>query len=300
MRNKIISIKALCVSALIGLCVTTANAEKLRIMTFNVPKGNIPAVGLNTWENRAKAIGEFLRKTKPDILGMQEPVASELSDLLALIPGYSMIGVARDDGNARGEFTPIIYRNDRFAVEHSGTYWLSTTPNRVSKSWNSTCFRIATWAVMRDRKNDKRFLYTNTHLEYLNTKPLDRQIRVVKEQMQKQLAAYGDMPAFLTGDFNNIGTEDTSPVIAARDYLVPMREAYNVTARHHGPTYTALWGKNADDPVKIDFIFITNEVKVNKTYIYNSWRSNGQQLSDHNAYYADVSWKNRSTNRKDR
>lgn len=278
--------------ALLLLSPTAWAGERLRIMTFNIPKGNIPAVGLNTWANRAKAIHEFLNESKPDLLGLQEPVVSELTDLLAGTPGYTMLGVARDDGKQGGEYSPIIYRTERFYVEHSGTYWLSLTPTVVSKNWNSACNRVATWAVFRDKQTNARFLYTNTHLDHVSTQARYQQMRVIKEQMKAIFDKYGEMPAFITGDFNSPGTEKDNPIAVAKTYLTQMNDAYEIAAKHHGVTYTF-----PASETKIDYIMLTKEVSVSNAYIHNSIYDNGQQLSDHNAHYADIAWE--TTKRED-
>ena len=273
----------------LGLLLTAAMPsmadEKIRLMTFNVPKGNIPAEGLNTWPNRAAAICKFLDEARPDLLGMQEPVVSELTDILSGIKGYTMIGVARDDGAQKGEYSPIIYRTDRFVVERSGTYWLSLTPDRVSKNWNSACNRIATWAIFRDKRTGARFLYTNTHLDHISSEARYNQMHVIKEHMRDILAAEGDIPAFLTGDFNSVGTETSNPVTEAMNYLTPMKDAYKEAATRHGVSYTF-----PSTQVKIDFIMITAGVSVSDAWIHNSYYDNGQKISDHNAHYADLSW----------
>lgn len=278
--------------ALLMLSPTAWAGERLRIMTFNIPKGNIPAVGLNTWDNRAKAIHEFLKQSKPDLLGLQEPVVAELTDLLAGTPGYAMLGVARDDGKQSGEYSPIIYRTERFYVEHSGTYWLSLTPTVVSKNWNSACNRVATWAVFRDKQTKARFLYTNTHLDHVSTQARYQQMRVIKEQMKAIFDKYGEMPAFITGDFNSPGTEENNPITVAKTYLAPMNDAYEIATKHHGVTYTFPASKT-----KIDYIMLTKGVSVSDAYIHNSIYDSGQQLSDHNAHYADISWE--TTKRED-
>ena len=63
-----------CILLISGVMYATAAKESLRIMTYNVPKGNIPAVGINTWENRCIGLQEYINKRHPDLLGMQEPV----------------------------------------------------------------------------------------------------------------------------------------------------------------------------------------------------------------------------------
>lgn len=272
--------------ALVFLSVAPAfsQTEQLRIMTFNVPKGNITTC---TWAERAAALHEFLNSTSPDLLGMQEPVVSSLTDVLAGIPGYAMLGVARDDGKQSGEYSPIIYKTARFTVEHTGTYWLSLTPTVVSKNWESNCNRVATWAIFRDKASGARFLYTNTHLDHVSAEARYYQMRVIKEQMKSIFDTYGEMPAFLTGDLNSNGSESTyNPINEAKTYLTPMNDSYAVKKTHHGITYTFPSGKQ-----KIDYVLVTKDVQVSDTYIHNSIiEADGLQLSDHNAHYADVSW----------
>ena len=76
-----------------------AATEKIRIMSYNIPMGNILVTdgnGRNTWENRCAVIHQYLTDVAPDLLGMQEPVRQELCDILRGIPNYAMVGTARN------------------------------------------------------------------------------------------------------------------------------------------------------------------------------------------------------------
>jgi len=295
MQKKKIASHKIILSLLVFLSALTSGAkEQLRIMTFNVPKGNIPAVGLNTWPNRALALQAFLNEAQPDLLGMQEPPVSELTDLLVGMPGYTLLGVARDDGKQQGEYSPIIYRTGRFTVERSGTYWLSLTPDVVSKNWESACNRIATWAIFRDKVTKARFLYTNTHLDHISNDARYHQMRVIKEHVKQLFEEEGEMPAFITGDFNSNKMDATSPVKVAADYLVPMNDAYKIARHKKGVTYTFPASK-----VKIDYIMVTKDVSVETAYIHNSIYESGQQISDHNAHYADIAWNTTNEEKRD-
>ena len=51
-----------------------ATTAKWRIMTYNVPMGNILVTdgnGRNTWENRCAQLHAYLQDVSPDLLGMQ-------------------------------------------------------------------------------------------------------------------------------------------------------------------------------------------------------------------------------------
>lgn len=264
-------------------CMTVQAEERLRIMTFNVPMGNIPAEGLNTWANRCTGIQAFIDSVRPDLLGMQEPVVIELRNLLSGMPNYSMLGVARDDGIESGEYSPIIYRTDRFMVEKTGSYWLSKTPDVISKDWGSACRRIATWAIFIDKKTRTRFLYTNTHLDHISDSARENQMKVIKSKMYALSESEGNIPMMLTGDFNVVVSSTTYPI--ALNYLVTMDDAWNKAVTKQGPAYTFTSSQK-----KIDYIMVTPEIGVTKAYIHSSYMATGQILSDHNAHYADVYW----------
>ena len=64
---------------------------------------------------------------------------NQLDDLQSLLgPSYAHVGVGRDDGKAKGEFSPIFYDSDKFEQVDWDTIWLSPTPGRVaSKGWDA-------------------------------------------------------------------------------------------------------------------------------------------------------------------
>ena len=76
------------------------------------------------------------------------------------------MGVGRDDGAEKGEFMAVYYLRDRFELLDSGTFWLSETPDKVSRGWDGACNRTVTWVELKDRKSGKEFFYFNTHLDH--------------------------------------------------------------------------------------------------------------------------------------
>ena len=279
-----------CILLISGVMYATAAKESLRIMTYNVPKGNIPAVGINTWENRCIGLQEYINKRHPDLLGMQEPVRDELMNLLSGMPAYSMLGVARDNGAESGEYSPILYNTKRLLVEQTGTYWLSKTPDVVSKDWASACRRIATWAIFRDKVTQARFLYTNTHLDHISDSARENQMMVIKQKMKEIIAKNGNMPMMLTGDFNVVQSKAT--YTKAASYLIPMNDAW-LTAKEKsgsGMTFPSSEEISSSTPRKIDFIMLSKEITTEKAYTGESELPSGQILSDHNPHWADITW----------
>ena len=240
-----------------ALATAQAATEKIRIMTFNVPQGNIKETdgnGRNTWENRALAIQQYMAEVKPDLLGMQEPTRTVLCSILQGMPRYAMVGTARDDGAERGEYTAIIYRTDRFYCIDTGNYWLTETPDVHSKVEGSTHYRIATWALFQDKQSGARFLYTNTHLSYDSEPVRLAQLKIIKPYMLQLNKKDGaSLPHFFTGDFNMKDTEDNYNYVL--NYKLLMKDMWT-TARNH---YHWEYGKGPHTG-RIDYIFATRGV----------------------------------------
>ena len=86
--------------------------DVLRIGTFNVRWAN-PNDGEHQWQHRRARLFALLHGWQPDVLGLQEPRASQLDDLREALPEYDSIAVGRDDGKREGEFCPLFYRRER-------------------------------------------------------------------------------------------------------------------------------------------------------------------------------------------
>lgn len=271
--------------AAVASVTARAATEKIRIMSYNIPMGNILVTdgnGRNTWENRCAVIHQYLNDVAPDLLGMQEPVRQELCDILRGIPNYAMVGTARNDGKESGEYTAIIYRTDRFRVLDTGNYWLTETPDVHSKVEGSSHYRIATWAYMEDLHSGARFLITNTHLSYDSQPVRQAQIRVVKQHMLDLNKKFGkDLPHYFTGDFNMKDTEDNYTYVL--NWKILLRDMWTSSRRrkHYSTGSKAPTGR-------IDYIYATKNV----TSTYAQWDNrktpDGFWMSDHDPLWADT------------
>ncbi|MCL4177599.1 MAG: endonuclease/exonuclease/phosphatase family protein [Verrucomicrobia bacterium] len=118
----------------------------LKVMSFNIRYGAADD-GTNSWPHRRYLILETIRTFDPDLLGMQEVLASQADYLKDNLPDYAFHGVGREDGVAQGEFVPVLYKRDRFEWVDAGHFWLSETPDVPgSKSWDSSLPRMVSWA----------------------------------------------------------------------------------------------------------------------------------------------------------
>ena len=156
----------ICLSALLlggGADLLSARGRELVAGSYNI-RCDTPVDGDNAWPYRKERVEALIRFYGFDVLGVQEAKPSQMSDLRAM-PGFASVGVGRDGGD-RGEYSAIFYRTDRLRVLDSGTFWLSETPDKVSRGWDGACNRTVTWVELKDRKSGKEFFYFNTHLDH--------------------------------------------------------------------------------------------------------------------------------------
>jgi endonuclease/exonuclease/phosphatase family metal-dependent hydrolase len=171
----------------------------LLVMTFNIRYGTAND-GENNWDQRKDLAVDVLRRHHPDVVGLQEALRSQLDDLRAALPEYGEIGVGRDDGQTRGEYSAIFYRKDRFDVNDCGTFWLSDTPEVPgSITWGNNCTRLCTWARFLPKASGPAFYLFNTHLDHISQLSRDKGVLLLAERMQKR--KHQD-PVVVTGDLN--------------------------------------------------------------------------------------------------
>jgi endonuclease/exonuclease/phosphatase family metal-dependent hydrolase len=172
--------------------------EPMTVMTFNIRYGTAKD-GENEWSARRDMLFDVIRNANPDLLGLQEALDFQIDEIIAAVPGYAVVGVGRDDGAEKGEYSAILFRRDRFRVAEAGTFWFSETPSVVaSKSWGNQITRICTWARFIDR--DGRGLYHfNLHLDHQSQPSRERSTVLLRGRIDTR--AVPD-PVIVTGDFN--------------------------------------------------------------------------------------------------
>ena len=74
-------------------------------------------------KKRKSTIANFLIDESPDFIGLQEVKHSQLLFLLESMIDYDFIGVGRDDGKTKGEYSPIFYNKNKFIVLSQNTFW---------------------------------------------------------------------------------------------------------------------------------------------------------------------------------
>ncbi len=190
--------------------VAEGGAQPIDVMTYNIRYDN-PGDGINSWANRKEEVYDLLRKYDPDVIGVQEALHHQLTAITENLPGYRFIGVGRDDGKERGEYSAVLLKRDRFQILDQNTFWLSETPEVPgSKSWDAAITRVATWVKLKDLESGKEFLLLNTHFDHIGKTARKNSADLIKQKAEE--IADG-LPVIITGDFNFTREDEPYAVI---------------------------------------------------------------------------------------
>lgn len=283
--KKINIVYCLGLALLIIGCTSPKEKTSIRYATFNIRYDN-PADSLNNWKFRKEAVCKFILDKNIEVLGMQEVLHSQMNDLKEGLPGYSAVGVAREDGDTQGEYAPVFYRAARFELLDSQTFWLSQYPDSVGFiGWDGACTRIATWAKLKDKANGQVFMAVNTHFDHVGIEAR-RQAALLIISRIKEIA--GDYPAILTGDLNVSEQSEAYKILTSNEYV--LQDACRIAEKTEGVAYTFHnFGRIPDvKREKIDFIFVSSGVRVLTSEIPQEGKKAGGYLSDHNPQIADI------------
>ena len=257
---------------------------ELCVMTFNI-RYDHAGDGENAWPHRKDVAAEVVRARGVDLLGMQEVLAHQLNDLKERLPEYRAIGAGREDGKEKGEYSAIMYRADRFEAIDSGWFWLSETPEVAgSKGWDGACERMATWAILKEKKTGRELFFINTHLDHVGKVARSEGVALL---LRRTETLRRGLPVILTGDFN--ATPDTDVFTHVTRTLRDSRSiAQNVTGLR-GTFHN--FGKIAEtERPLIDYVFLTEDFTV-QTYETLPEKKDGIYLSDHAPVVAKLAWK---------
>ena len=256
-----------------------APREPLLVMSFNIRYGTAKD-GENEWTARRDMLFDVLKQVDADLVGLQEALDFQIDEIIAAMPGYAVVGVGRDDGARKGEYSAILFRKDRLHVAESGTFWFSDTPSVVaSKTWGNTITRICTWARFIDR-DGRGFYHYNLHLDHQSQPSRERSTVLLRARIDTRPTPE---PVVVTGDFN-VG--ESNPALAtltagAGTTPAPLADTYRIVhpdARDVGTFSGFKFGSHGTD--KIDYVLVQPGAEVLAADILRDSRDN-RYPSDH-------------------
>ncbi|MBF0546931.1 MAG: endonuclease/exonuclease/phosphatase family protein [Candidatus Riflebacteria bacterium] len=251
------------------------SADSLNILTFNI-RFYMASDGENAWPNRKQMVFDLVRFHKADIIGFQEVLPDQWTDLEAEFSEFDLFGSGRDDGLRKGEATVLAIKKERFSIVKSGHFFLSETPEKVSPGWDAAFARPTCWAVVQDKLTQKTILLINTHFDHVGT--------TARKNSGKQIADFinhadKNVQVILTGDFNT--TLPSGELDGLKKSAVkPAQELF--TGRKYGTkwSFQGFGLVQEKDRQLIDYVFLSPDWKVDRMGVLpDSW--NGKWPSDH-------------------
>jgi len=257
-------------------------AQTANVMTYNI-RLDVAVDGENDWAHRKDFFTSQIQFYEPDIFGVQEAKPNQVIDIANALLQYSYIGTGRD-GIGMGESSNIYFKKDRFILKETNTFWLSETPDTVSKGWDAAFNRVCTYGLFKDKKSKKHIWVFNTHLDHIGEEARTKGIQLILSK----IAAVNTKTylVIFMGDFNS--EPDTDRIIALKKEMNDCREVSK--EKPFGPSGTFNGFKHNEPVTKlIDYIFISKStnITVNK-YAVLSDSDNLKYPSDHLPVYVEL------------
>ena len=220
-------------------------AESITMMSCNVRCLSPLDLGQKSWFYRADLLMEDIASQAPGIIGFQEATVWQYDYLVETLAQYDSVITYRDD-SVIAEGCPIFYHKDLYDLVDKGSFWLSETPEVMSKDWGAAHYRICSYVILTEKSSGNEFVVFNTHLDHVSDEARINGIGVVLDK----IARFGGLPAVIMGDFN--AQEGSKTYESVTEHFLDACHAAGVTP---GYTYQN-WG-NLDSAKRLDYFMIS-------------------------------------------
>ena len=260
----------------------TASTSVLRVMSYNIRCGSCEkADDPNHWSRRKSLVAQTIRSAQADLVGLQEAELFQIRDLIALLPQYDWMGVGRDDGAEKGEMNAVLVRRAVLTISSSKTFWLSETPERVSRGWDAALNRTLSLLKLRRQSDGREIIFANTHFDHVGQVARRESARLIDATLQREA---GGLPVILTGDLND------RPGSVAHSLLTQVlvdAAVASLTPLSGGDLTFNGFGSDLQAGNKIDYVLVDGLTQVLTHHILSE-RFEGPYASDHYALLAEV------------
>ena len=247
----------------------------LKVITLNIRHAD--DINGNTRKERMPRIKKVFKPLDADIINFQEysPGWEALrSELFG--DEYDINLQYRKEND---EATPILWKKDKFDCLKKGTFWLSETPDIMSKTdgWDDVwdCYRICSYVILKEKQTGKEFTVMNTHFGFGDYGQV-KSVGLIWEYSKK----ISNNPTLITGDFN------ANPNTPAYNEMVKYFSDVNMqTVKDTARTFHG-YGESPKNSI-IDYCFIDDKIKPLTSKILDTLVE-GKYLSDHYPIYFEL------------
>lgn len=250
--------------------IQVENNGQIKMMSYNLRCISPTDWGKKAWFYRANLVIDDIENEKPGIIGFQESTKWHYKYLVDTLKGYDSVIEYRDEAfNSEG--CPIFYNTDLYELVDKGSFWLSETPEVMSKSWGAQYNRVCSYVILTDKVSGEDFVVFNTHLSHVSDEARINGIKVVLDK----IAEFGSLPSVIMGDFNAL--EGSVTYNSVTENFLDAKKVAEKTSDSH--TYQN-WG-NPEKFQRIDYFMVSKTgFKIN-SYDVLSAVHDGVYSSDH-------------------
>ncbi len=225
----------------------TADKDEIRVMSCNLRCINPLDTGKKSWFYRADLIMKNIENAAPGIIGFQEATKWQYDYLTRCLPGYDSVITYRD-GSVNSEGCPVFYNKGVYSLIDKGSFWLSETPEKMSRGWGAAFNRVCSYTILKAKATGFELIVFNTHLDHVSEEARINGIKLVLEKAKE----FGDRPLVLMGDLN---AEVDTPTYAAATEIFDDAALMTEDTDTASCTYQA-FGASLDDG-RIDYFMIS-------------------------------------------
>ncbi len=250
--------------------IQVKNNGQIKMMSYNLRCISPTDWGKKAWFYRANLVIDDIENEKPGIIGFQESTKWHYKYLVDTLKGYDSVIEYRDEAfNSEG--CPIFYNTSLYELVDKGSFWLSETPEVMSKSWGAQYNRVCSYVILTDKASGENFVVFNTHLSHVSDEARINGIKVVLDK----IAEFGSLPSVIMGDFNAL--EGSVTYNSVTENFLDAKKVAEKTSDSH--TYQN-WG-NPEKFQRIDYFMVSKTgFKIN-SYDVLSAVHDGVYSSDH-------------------
>ena len=170
------------------------------------------------------------------------------------------------NGKNNGGHCTIFYKTNKFELLEGNTFWLSETPDKISKGWDASCNRICTWVKLKDKNNNNEIWFFNAHLDHKGAKSREESCKLIIRKIKELCPKEANI--VLVGDFN---VYYNNPVLKAITESQIFKDTCSAANYKWIPTGT--YNANSFDKINIaciDQIFVSKTSNVLRYGILNN------------------------------
>lgn len=222
--------------------VSCSDNKHVSIVSFRAGPDTINS-NKEIWTKNFPLIESFLKTESFDIIGTQGVTYKQASDLKNILTDYAYVGIRNDNTKEFGEYCPIFYNKEKFALLTKSQFALTESSyTSESDTFNEPVIKTVTWIKLKSNRTGHIFYVFNTSFCLMDELERERSAIITLKKINE---ISGDAPVILIGDFC-VGKQS---------------RVYNTLTLNWNRFYSLIDAENVAKKVFCNNIAVSNSVK---------------------------------------